>query len=274
MEKIAKITTQKKNKQRYNIFLTHEKGDQYSFSVDEAVLIEYGLRKGMELTGALMDELKQSDDYYKSYAMAINYLSYRMRTNKEMHHYLREKEVEENDIPKIMDRLTEEGLLNDQEFAEAFVNTRISTSSKGPQLVKRELIEKGIAVQIADETIKMYTYAVQYEKAMKWAQKRMKTTKRDSLQKQHQKMQATLMQKGFTPDVIGDVLKEVKHNQNTDGEWEALSYHGDRLLRRHGKKLSGYELKLKLKEGLVRQGFPFDKITKFVEEQAEEWDAE
>src|SRR5690625_7953777 len=84
MEKIFRITTQKKNKQRYNIFLTHEKGDQYSFSVDEAILIEYRLHKGMELSKDLIEKLKENDNFYKSYSLAINYLSYRMRTKKEM----------------------------------------------------------------------------------------------------------------------------------------------------------------------------------------------
>ena len=46
---ITKITTQKKNKERYNIFMDEGKGEQYAFSVDEAVLIKYQLKKGMEL---------------------------------------------------------------------------------------------------------------------------------------------------------------------------------------------------------------------------------
>jgi len=270
MEKISRITTQKKNKQRYNIFLTHEKGDQYSFSVDEAILIEYRLHKGMELSKDLIEKLKENDNFYKSYSLAINYLSYRMRTKKEMYDYLLEKEVDENYIPDIMDKLVEESLLNDEQFAELFVNTRISTSSKGPQLVKRELIEKGVSTRIAEETIKKYTYEIQYEKAMKWVEKRLKTTKKDSLQKQYQKMQATLMQKGFTYDVISDVMEEVKNNQDTDKEWDALMYHGGKLLRRHGRKFTGFELQQKIKEGLYRQGFPFEQINKFIDEQVKE----
>lgn len=273
MEKIARITTQKKNKQRYNIYLVHGKGDQYSFSVDEAILIEYRLRKGMELTKKLIKQLKQKDNYYKSYALAINYLSYRMRTKKEIYDYLRQKEVEENYIPDIMDKLVEEGLLDDEQFAEAFVITRINTSSKGPQLVKKELIEKGVAVRIAEEAIREYTYEVQYEKAMKWAEKRLRTTKRDSFQKRQQKMQATLMQKGFTYDVISEVLDEIQSARDTVEEWEALSYHGEKLFHRHSKKVSGYELHQKVKEGLYRQGFPFEKINRYIDEQVKEWES-
>src|SRR5690625_385419 len=269
MNKISRITTQKKNKQRYNIFLTKGKGDQYSFSVDEAILIEKRLHKGMELSQDLIDELQQNDTFHKSYSLALNYLSFRMRTKKEMYDYLKDKEVDDHDIPDIMDKLINEGLLDDRQFTDAFVNTRISTSSKGPQLVKRELIQKGVSTQIAEEAMEKYTYEIQYEKAIKWIEKRLRTTKRDSCKKQQQKMRANLMQKGFSTDIINDVLAEVQNNQDADEEKEALIFHAEKLLRRHERKYTGYTLQQKVKEGLYRQGFSFDKINEYINEK--EW---
>lgn len=269
MNKISRITTQKKNKQRYNIFLTQGKGDQYGFSVDEAILIENRLHKGMELSQDLIDELQQNDTFHKSYSLALNYLSFRMRTKKEMYDYLKDKEVDDHDIPDIMDKLINEGLLDDRQFTDAFVNTRISTSSKGPQLVKRELIQKGVSTQIAEEAMEKYTYEIQYEKAIKWIEKRLRTTKRDSFKKQQQKMRANLMQKGFSTDIINDVLAEVQNNQDADEEKEALIFHAEKLLRRHERKYTGYTLQQKVKEGLYRQGFSFDKINEYINEK--EW---
>lgn len=270
MKRISRITTQKKNKQRYNIYLAQEKGDQYSFSVDEAILIENRLHKGMELSQNLIEELKQNDAFHKSYSLALNYLSFRMRTKKEMYDYLKEKEVDEHYIPDIMDKLIHDGLLNDRQFTDAFVNTRINTSSKGPQLVIRELIQKGVSTQIAEEAIEKYTYEIQYEKAIKWIEKRLRTTTRDSFKKQHQKMRANLMQKGFSTDIINDVLAEVQNNQDADEEREALIFHAEKLLRRHDGKYTGYTLLQKVKEGLYRQGFSFDKINEYINEK--EWD--
>lgn len=270
MVKIARITTQKKNNQRYNIYLTHGEKDYYGFSVDEAILIEHHLRKGMTLSDAQLEQLKQKDNTYKSYTLAIHYLSYRMRTKKEMYDYLVQKDVEEEVVPQIIDRLVAEGLVDDQQFAEAFVNTRINTSNKGPQLVKRELIEKGVATTLAEAAIEKYTYTVQYEKAMTWAEKRLRTSKRDSFQKQQQKIRGNLMQKGFTPDVTHDVLEDIKQEQGTDEEWEALVFQGNKLLRRHMRKHSAYELQQKVKQGLYRQGFSFDKINQYIEEYVKE----
>ncbi len=78
LKKITRITVQQKNKNRYNIFLA----DEYAFSVDEAILIEFGLRKGLELDEAAINKIVQKEKLYQFYTQSINYLSYRMRTKK------------------------------------------------------------------------------------------------------------------------------------------------------------------------------------------------
>src|SRR5690625_147307 len=77
---ITKISRQKKNTSRYNIFIANE----YAFSVSEDVLVRYRLYKGMELTRELMKEIKASESWNKVYSDALFYLNYRMRTEKEM----------------------------------------------------------------------------------------------------------------------------------------------------------------------------------------------
>lgn len=270
MMKITRITTQKKNKQRYNIFITEGDQERYGFSVDEAILIKHHLRKGLDLDQSFIEQLEKEDAYYQSYALAIRYLSYRMRTKKEMSDYLIEKEIDKYYISGIIDRLVEERLLDDGEFAEAFVRTRINTSSKGPQMVKRELMEKGVSSFHAEKAIQQYSYEIQYERASKWVEKRLRSSKKESFQKQRQKIQATLMQKGFSKDVITDVLSDIQNEKNEDEEWEALVHHGEKLLRRHSRKFEGFQLKQKVTEGLYRQGFSFDKINEFLEEQLNE----
>src|SRR5690625_4581235 len=101
MMKITRITTQKRSKHRYNIFIDGGQGEQYGFSVDEDILIEFGLRKGLELDEAMMRKLVQQDSIHKSYDQAIRYLGYRMRTEKEIRDYLLKKEVDREHITEI-----------------------------------------------------------------------------------------------------------------------------------------------------------------------------
>ncbi|MFC4556826.1 recombination regulator RecX [Virgibacillus kekensis] len=269
MTKISRITTQKRRKDRYNIFLDNGNGEEYGFSVDEAVLIEFGLRKNMELDDSMITTLIKKDTLHKSYTLAINFLSYRMRTKKEIYDYLEKKEVDQEHINKIMKKLEDEGLIDDNQFAEAFVRTRIHTTSKGPLLVKKELMEKGVSKSIAEEAVDLYNYETQFKKAMKWVKKKLNSSKNNSFQKQLQQLQGTLMQKGFTQDVIKDVINEARYEKDDDVEWDALYVQGEKLLRKNRKKYEGFELRQKMKEALYRKGFAIDLINKFLDEELE-----
>lgn len=266
MQKITRITTQQKNKQRYNIFLGNDEKDQYGFSVDEAILIEHRLHKGMELEKSQIEALMSRDDFYKSYTLSINFLSYRMRTEKEIGDYLKKKEIDEVHIPDVIDKLRDEKLLDDRAFAEMFVRTRIQTSTKGPGLVERELIEKGVSKLIAKEAVELYTFDIQMEKASTWIDKKVNTRKKDSYRKQLEQLHTTLMQKGFSQDIIKEIKGSIKDDQDDDAEWESIVHQGEKLVRKHEQKLTGSKLKGKVKEALYRKGFPFELINRFIDE--------
>lgn len=269
MAKLTKITTQKKHNSRYNIFLDKGNGEEYGFSVDEDVLVKYRLQKNMDLDDATVNALIQTDTLHKSYTLAINYLSYRMRSEKEIRDYLKDKETDVEHIEEIIKKLHQERLLDDQEFANSLVRTRIMTSSKGPLLLKKELLDKGVSALKADEAITLYSFDKQYEKALKFAGKKMKNDGRKSYRQQIQNVQQTLIQKGFEGDVIQEVLVNLPEEDDENTEWEAVVYQGEKLLRKFQSKTEGYELKQKIKSGLYRKGFPFDLIDRFIEEYME-----
>ncbi|MEW9676985.1 recombination regulator RecX [Lentibacillus sp. L22] len=266
MTKITRITTQKRQNSRYNIYIDNGDGEQYGFSVDEAVLIEYHLKKGLELDDAMITTLLKKDSFHKSYTLAINYLSYRMRTKKEMHDFLLKKEVDEEQISKILSRLEQEKLIDDKQFAESFVRTRINTTTKGPRLVQKELQEKGVAADIAGQAVTAYTYEIQYEKACKVVEKKLNQSSKHSFRQRLQQLQGNLLQKGFTQPIIKDVLDEMAEQKDDDAEWEALVHHGEKVMRKYGKKQSGQMLDQKVKEALFRKGFAIEQINRFLDE--------
>lgn len=244
-------------------------GDEFAFSVDEAVLIEYRLRKGLELDEDTIKELVKKDTVHKAYNLAINYLSYRMRTEKEMYDYLTKKEVDPEHIAKIIKRLIREQLIDDQQFSEMFVRSRINTATKGPVLIKKELIDKGVSQAIAEQAASQYPYEIQYDKVRKFIEKKL-NRKNKSFRTQVNQLKTSLVQKGFTQDVIKDAFTGIEDQKDEDAEWQALTSQGEKILRKHEKKLEGYELRQKVTEGLYRKGFTFDMIQQFLDEALEE----
>lgn len=265
MRKITRITTQKKSKNRYNIFLNDGQDETFGFGVDEAILIEYRLRKGLELDDSMIDTLIQKDTVHKTYTQAIHFLSYRMRTKKEIYDYLVKKETEPENIDWIMEKLDKQNLIDDHLFAEMFVRTRINTSSKGPLLIKKELIEKGVAASIADKAISGYPYEIQYKKVSKLIDKKLNTAKKDAFRKKIQQLQGALLQKGFTQDVIKDALADVSEEKDEAAEWDAIVFQGEKLNKKHQRKLEGYDLRNKVKTSLFQKGFSMELINRYLD---------
>ncbi|WP_433748195.1 recombination regulator RecX [Falsibacillus pallidus] len=262
---ITKISKQVKNDERYNIFLD----GKYAFSVDEDVLAKKRLQKGQELSDLDISEIQFHDDIRKGYNMALNYLTARMRTEKEIRTYLKDKEVEESIIPEIIFKLNQYKFINDEEFAIAFVRTQAATSNKGPVTIKRELAEKGVHQNFIERALEEFPFDQQLENAMKLAEKVVRQNQNLSESNVKQKIQQTLMRKGYSSNVIQEALIEVEFEKDTDEEWEAILYQGEKAYRRYSK-FEGFEYKQKMKQALYRKGFNMELIDRFLEHKEEE----
>jgi regulatory protein len=92
-----------------------------------------------------------------------------MRSRKEIEKYLQSKEINETNISKVIELLKNNGYLNDNLYAESFINDKILLSSDGPLKIKKYLIENGIPNNIVEEKIQMFDKELEQEKINKQA---------------------------------------------------------------------------------------------------------
>lgn len=262
MRTITKITTQQKNKERYNIFTNEGSGEHYAFSVDEAVLIKFGLKKGMDLDDLLYTEICYEDDIRKSYNLALNYLGRRMRSEEEVRQFLSEKDVDPPIIQEVILKLYQYKFLDDEQYALAFVRTQKNTTDKGPVLIRQELRDKGIKAALIDKAMAQYPYAEQLETAKKLCVKLSSRNKRDSERILKQKLEQMLIRKGFDYTVISEAVSESAGMQQND-EWEALQYQARKLHRKYEGE-SQYDYDRKMKQALFRKGFSLEQIEDYL----------
>ncbi len=263
MPKITKISVQQKRTDRYNI----EVDGDYAFSIDEAVLMEFNLRKGSEITKAEVEEIQIRDGVRKGLNAAINYLSIRMRSEKEVLDYLKRKEVEQDAAEEILTRLRLMSYLNDEQFADAFVKTQIQTTDKGPYLIRRELKEKGINEEIASNAMEQFTEEEQIEKATKLYEKQLKKYKRDSAFLQKKKAEEQVMTKGYSTLIMKQAAFAAPSDE--EQEKEALMHQAEKAHRRY-QSCKPSEYKQKMKMALYRKGFDFSAIDQAIEKLQEE----
>jgi regulatory protein len=271
MSVISKIVVQKHNKERYSIFTDNGAGEEYAFSVDEDVLIKYDLKKGMELDDLGITEILFQDDIRKAYNTAIQYLSRRMRSEGEVREHLRKKEIADPVIQEAIHKLYEYKFLNDEEFAKAFVRTQLNITDKGPELIKTEMKEKKLSRTIIEMAIKEYPIQSQIDKAAQLGQKYAAKNQKDSSRILKQKIEQLLVRKGYPFSVISIAMEDIVVEKQDEAEMDALNYQGEKLRRKHSK-LSGSDLRHKLKQGLYKKGFPMGLIDRYLEQTEEEDD--
>lgn len=263
MQVISKITRQKNNKERYNIYLN----EKYAFSVDESTLIKFGLTKGKILDDFEMDEITYEDEISKAFNRALNYLSYQMRSEYEIKKKLLEAGFGESVILEAIRKLERLGFLNDETYSKALLETKKKTAKKGPKAIKQDLIKKGIDKQTQEKVLETFTYEEQLEIAMQLAEKTVRTNSKKTPSQIKQKIQEVLSRKGYSFEIIHEVLDQIDIELE-DGDWEQLiAVQGEKIWSKYTKKYEGEILYLKFKQALYQKGFPLEIIEQFIEEK-------
>jgi len=155
--KITSIKQQAKRVGRYSIFVD----EKYAFSLSESALLESKLASGQELTRQQVREYQKLSSEDKLYNRALRYIAMRPRSRWEMEFYLQRKDASPPLIEQILNKLSDIGLIDDEKFAQAFVNDRRllrPTSRRKMMLelrkkrVSSEAIEAALGSDTAPET--------------------------------------------------------------------------------------------------------------------------
>lgn len=264
---IEKIEADRKNDERFYVHLVKEDGDKQIVSVDQDVWIEYRLKKGMVLTEEQWAEIIAKDDEKQAYKLALRFLAYRMRSKREVVDYLEKKGIGSQTIKRVMMKLQHERYVDDEQFAHAYVQTQINTTMKGPYVIYKELMDKGVSEETIAKAMERYTEDMQRHKAIQWVEKINKQSKKRSHQEQKAYISQLLHMKGFPSHIVEAAKRHVKAND--EAEWEALMYHGEKAHRRY-EKYDRYTYEQKMKQALYRKGFSLSSIEKFLEKKREE----
>ena len=98
------------------------------------------------------DEDSDSDQKRRASASAIRHLARKPRTEAEVRNHLRRKfpqDIAEQVVADLRDR----SLIDDAEFARLWTESRLRAKPRSAWLVKRELLNKGIRRDIADDAV-------------------------------------------------------------------------------------------------------------------------
>lgn len=146
---ISSISVQKKNKERYSIFVDEE----FLVGVSEQTLLKFNLAKGDTVTHALLRKMEREEGRFAVKSYMMKRLGSRDHSRKELFTKAIRKEYPKNIIENVLDELEEKGYLNDEKFAEKFVKDKSHLNKWGPNKIKAHLYKKGISNNVAEQSI-------------------------------------------------------------------------------------------------------------------------
>jgi len=148
------------------------------------------------------------DDFEKFYKAAIRFLSFRPRSEKELKDYLVKKKCDDLTSKRIIESLTRDKFLNDQEFVRWWVEQRTILRPKASRVIKFELKQKGISKELIEEFFENDESSISdFVKALALAEKKMvRLGKIEDKRKVYEKLGRFLASKGFDWDTIKEVI--------------------------------------------------------------------
>ena len=202
---VTRLEPQKKKPQRINVYLDGE----FAFGISRATAP--WLAEGNQLSQQKINDLQEKDQFEGAYQRAINFLSYRVRSEKEIRQNLTKHDVPEDIIERVVDRLRGASLVNDWDFASQWVENRVQFKPRGKRALSSELFQKGIGNEIIEDVL-----AELNEEELAYACARSRITKFTGMEKKafQKKLSGLLTRRGFpyhvTKDVVGSLWKEME----------------------------------------------------------------
>lgn len=212
-KRITKIETQKRNSKRKSIYLDGE----FAFGIDEELFFKFGLYEGNEINAEEIQTIIQAEEKKITRDRALRFLSYRARSEKEMRDKLADTGTHNATIDEIVENLKSAKLIDDRQFAMAFVHDKMTLKPVGPLLIKTELRKHKISDEIIEAAVEeAFREETPNSIAMKLLKKRYQSQKNKDWLKVRKRLSDFLARRGFPWDIIYETMQQFEIQKDED----------------------------------------------------------
>ena len=200
MKKITAIEPQKNHPNRVNVYLDEE----FAFGLTK--IVAAWLKVGQTLDDAKIEKLQAEERREDAYQQAMLFLSYRARSEAEIRKNLEKHDYSPSVIDETIQRLREDRLVDDEQFAQSWVANRSEFRPRSKRALMVELKRKGLA----EAAIRSATEAVD-ESALAYAAAQKRVRRLEGLEwiEFRKKLGGFLARRGFAYEVIAPTVKRL-----------------------------------------------------------------
>ena len=244
------VRYKKTSKNKYKITLSNN----VELTLYEDVILKKELLINKTINDKDLDDIKELNSYYEAYYFCISSLNSKFKSISDMKKILVNKEYSDTIIDEVIDKLIEQGYLDDRKFVVSFINNQIITTNKGPYKIVSELNKHNISSNIINEEIENFDEEIQKEKINKIINRSIKSNKSRGGVVLKNKIINDLISNGYDIDIINKEINNYSFSANKD----IYKKEYDKIYKRLSKKYSGEELKYKINEQLYRKGLYYE----------------
>ncbi|MFT4147212.1 MAG: regulatory protein RecX [Micrococcaceae bacterium] len=183
--------------------------------------LDVNKQEKIEVLKAQLENLTSDEGYFASFESeseskakqaVLNSLNYAPRTRYELQQKLEEKEFDQNIIEKVLDRFEEIKVIDDEDFAIKWVNSRSKTKKLASSALRRELHQKGVDSSYIESALSNLSYEEERATAEQLVEKRLERMDGLERQKKVRRLIGLLQRKGYSPDITFDVINKAVQN--------------------------------------------------------------
>lgn len=247
------------------LYLISNQNEELRLSVSMDDFYEMGMQRDGYLTSSQIEELEIREEAALAYQKCIRRLAVKDRTCKEIYDWLtKETGCEINVINGIVEKLEEQGLLNDERLCIHQIEV-MKASGYGHDKIVRNLKKRGIPYEMIEENMES-RMDDEEERASKLARKLQFTHHGDSMRKTKEYIKNRLIQQGFSSSLSKDVVEELDFSGNMLLEDDNLRKYALKAYHRYEKKYHGTELRNRVYRACINQGYGYELVTAVLDE--------
>ena len=232
--------------------------DEEKIEVSLENYFKYGLGKLEGFDDELYELLKEEEIYLKAYRSCIRKLSIKDYSIYQIRNHLNKYELNDVHINRIIDKLLELKLLDDNRYCLSRINYLNKQLYSYKQIVNK-LVKEGISKYIINDNL-VYDSSLEQNKCDQLCNKLNSKSVRRSRNSQIKYMISKLVNNGFSYSEAKNALDKV--TINSDNEDILLRKEYEKALKKYSRKYNDYELKNKIYTYLLNKGFNIDDIKK------------
>lgn len=202
---ISSIHVQKKNKNRFSIYVDEE----FLVGISDSTLVSMNIKKGDVLTSSKLERIINLEDKWALKTYFLRLLARRDHSKKELKDKAVKKGYTTTQSEGILNELEEKGYINNREFATRYASDKFRFNKWGANKIRVELIKKGVSEREISSALSQLNNLDQVDAIQELVIKHRAKFLRVEAEKRKKKVFDFLLRKGHPGSIINSKIESL-----------------------------------------------------------------